>query len=361
MTSDVYLSLKNELDKGKKAVVATLINDRGSRWNVSHKTTLTEEQLKTSNTIDCLDEAAADKARSALETGKPQFFRAAKGISVLLEPYFPQPRLIVLGGGHIARPLVEFGAKAGFLVTVVDDRPMFASKERFPDADRIICDSFSNCFTQLELNEYSFVVIVTREHRQDVDCLRTVLNYKTAYEGMIGSKRSVNGVKKQLMGEGYSADRIDMVNAPIGLDIGADTPEEIAISIMAQVIGCRRRAGTFAAETAAGKLNWPVLERPVLEELCKAGEDPKALITVIETKGSVPRKAGTKMLVWAYGMTVGSIGGGYAEGEVINTAWKVIGSGGTEIHDIDMTGQIAEEEGKVCGGIMRVMIEDCSG
>jgi xanthine dehydrogenase accessory factor len=361
MTSGVYNSLKCELDKGEKAVVATLIDERGSNREVSDKITLTEEQVKTSNIIDRLGAAAADKARSALETGILQYIRASKGTSILIEPYFPQPRLIVLGGGDIARPLVEFGAKAGFLVTVIDDRPMFACRDRFPDADKIICESFSSSLSQLALNEYSFVVIVTREHRQDVDCLRAVLNCKTAYTGMIGSRQSVSGIKNQLISEGYSADRIDMVNAPIGLDIGADTPEEIAISIMAQVIGCRRHAGTATDKTALDKLYWPVLERPVLEELCKDTKDPRALITVLETKGSVPRKAGTKMLVWAFGMTVGSIGGGYAEGEVINTAWKVIGSGGTEIHDIDLTGQIAEEEGMVCGGIMRVLIEDCSG
>ncbi len=360
MSADIYRSLKSELDKGKKAVVVTFMNDGDSgRGSFHHKIILTEEQLHTSNTIHCLDETAVDKAKLALKTGNLQYFQSSKGASSLIEPYFPEPHLIVLGGGHIAKPLVEFGSKVGFLVTVVDDRPMFAYKSRFPDAEKVICENFNNCFTGLNLNEASFVVIVTRGHRNDMDCLKQVLNYKTAYTGMIGSKRRVKIVKEQLLNEGYPGELINKVNAPIGLEIGAITPEEIAISIIAQVISYRRLVST-STETSV-KVNWPELDRSVLDELCKDTGEPKALITIIETEGSVPRKAGAKMLVWPYGMTMGSIGGGCAEGEVINTAWRIIGSGGFNIHDIDMTGQIAEEEGMVCGGMMRVLIEDYTG
>lgn len=354
MSSDIYRSLRSELDKGKKAAVVTLLND------VSHnKILLTEEQLRASNTIANMDETIVEKARFALQTGNLQYFEALNGTSILIEPYFPEPHLIVLGGGHIAKPLAEFGSKVGFLVTVVDDRPMFANKSRFPDAEKVICESFDNCFNQLNINESSFVVIVTRGHRHDMDCLKQVLKYKTAYTGMIGSKRRVKIVKEQLLDEGYPDELIKSVNAPIGLEIGAVTPEEIAIAIIAQIISYRRLASTSAE--APVKVNWPELDRSVLEEMCKDTDDRKALITVIETKGSVPRKAGAKMLVWSYGKTMGSIGGGCAEGEVINTAWDIIGSGGFKIHDIDMTGQIAEEEGMVCGGIMRVLIEDYNG
>lgn len=362
MNPVVYRSLKSELDKGKKAVIVTLMNDRVSGEDSSHnKFIFTEEQLRTSNTIPNLEETTAEKARFALETGNLQYFKAPNGTSVLVEPYFPEPRLIILGGGHIAKPLAEFGSKVGFLVTVVDDRPMFANKYRFPDAERVICESFPNCFSQLNLNESTFVVIVTRGHRHDLECLKQVLKHKTAYTGMIGSKRRVNSIREQLLDEGYQEEMINKINAPIGVEIGAITPEEIAISIIAQVISYRRLVSTSAGDTGSVKVNWPELDRSVLEELCKGSEDPKALITVIATKGSVPRKAGAKMLVWPYGKTMGSIGGGCAEGEVINTAWQVIGGGGLKIHDVDLTGQIAEDEGMVCGGVMRVLIEDYNG
>ena len=362
MSSDIYRRLKSELDNGKKAAVVTLIDNSGDGTGSScNKILFTAERLRTSEMTAPLDSATADKVSSALETGTLQYLRIPDSASILIEPYFPQPRLIVLGGGHIAKPLVEFGSRVGFLVSVIDDRPVFANRDRFPDAEKVICENFRSSFTQFELNEYSFVVIVTREHRHDLDCLREVLNHKTAYTGMIGSKRSVSSIKEQLLSEGYSAELINRIHAPVGLEIGADTPEEIAISIIAQVIGCRRLACAAADQADRTDMNWPVLERPVLEELCRDAGGPKALITIIETEGSVPRRAGTKMLVWPYGMTLGSIGGGYAEGEAINTAWQVIGSGAPKIHDIDMTGQIAEEEGMVCGGVMRILIEDYTG
>lgn len=358
MSSDIYRSLKSELDNGKKAAVITVMNDGDA---VIKKIMLTEEQLRTSPACEELDDKIVNKARFALYTGDVQYFPADNNESVLIEPYFPEAHLIVFGGGHIAKPLVEFGSKVGLLVTVIDDRPMFANQSRFPEAERVICESFDNCFDRINLNESSFVVIVTRGHRHDYDCLKQVLNHKTAYTGMIGSRRRVKIVKEQLLSEGYSMELINKVNAPIGLSIGAVTPEEIAISIIAQVISYRRQASPSAKDTPSVKVNWPELDRPVLEELCQAEDDPKALITVIATKGSVPRKAGAKMLVWPYGKIIGSIGGGCSEGEVITAARQLIGTGGIQIQEIDMTGLAAEEEGMVCGGIMNALIEDLTG
>lgn len=362
MSSDIYQSLKSELDSGKKAIMVTFMHSGDSAGDSSHKKImLTDEQLRHANTIPDLDETIADKAQWALASGELQYFQTPDGAGILIEPYFPEARLIVLGGGHIAKPLVEFGSKVGFSVTVVDDRPMFANRDRFPEAEKVICESFSHCFDQLNLNESSYVVIVTRGHRHDFDCLQQVLRYKTAYTGMIGSKRRVKIVKEQLVNEGYPAELIDSVNAPIGLKIGAVTPEEIAISIIAQVISYRRLASTSTHDSAAVKVNWPEFDRPVLDELCRDKVDPKALITIVATKGSAPRKAGAKMLVWPFGKIMGSIGGGCAEGEVIVTARQLIGSGGSKLQDVDLTGQMAEDEGMVCGGIMKVLIEDYHG
>ena len=359
MSVGIYRNLKSELDKGKKAVVVTVLHGREEQCSIK-KRILTEEQLRIPDMIQGLEAETVKKAQDTMNTGTLQYFRARDGSAVLAEPYFPEPRLIVLGGGHIAKPLAEFGAKVGFSVTIVDDRPMFANRDRFPYAEKVICESFGTCFAQFNLNEYSFVVIVTREHRHDLECLKQALNYPTAYTGMIGSKSSVSKVKEQLLNEGYSAELIARVHAPIGLEIGAVTSEEIAVAIIAQVIQYRRLV-IAAAESMDGtclQAGWPELNRSVLDGLCNDTEESKALVTIIETKGSVPRREGTKMLVWSYGMTLGSLGGGYAEGEVINAAWQVIGSGGFAVHDINMTGQTAEEEGMVCGGVMRVLIED---
>lgn len=378
MNSSVYKSLMEELNKGKKAVMVTIMdNTDGDEYSAPNKILLTAENLQLSkdneflnknmipynrvDAINYLDSTIYQKAQEALEFGNLQFVQNADKKSYLMEPYFPEPRLIIFGGGHIAKPLAEFGAKLGFLVTVVDDRPIFANKERFPDAEKVICESFENSFKYLNLNEAAFVVIVTRGHRHDLDCLKLVLKCKTAYTGMIGSRRRVKSVKEQLLCEGYSEEQINKVYAPIGLEIGAVTPEEIAISIIAQVVSQRRQGRITTEKTATAKVNWPELDRVVVEELCKEKDEPRAIITIIATKGSVPRKAGAKMLVWPYGKTLGSIGGGCSEGEVIQIARDVIKSGGYKLQDIDMTGQIAEEEGMACGGIMEVTIELYNG
>lgn len=382
MSESIYLRLKNELDQGRKAVIITNFSEGQEKEDIhTEKILITEEQLLKGQgeTLFAKDqgEILQEKARHSLETGCLQFFQAEDSTCMLIEPYEPVPKLILLGGGAIAIPLAELGAKVGLSVTVADDRPLYANKDRFPQAETVICDEFSSCLAQLSLNEYSFVVVVTREHRHDLECLRMVLNQKTAYIGMIGSKVSLNRVKEQLKQEGFPEEQIHKVHMPVGLDIGAVTPDEIAVSIIAQIIRFRRSSqkaqggnepfDPHSKEASArchnGHLGNGHLETDhhVLNALSKDSEEPRALATVVETWGSVPRKAGAKMLIWSYGMTLGSFGGGYAEGELINAAWQLIGTGSSALHEIDLTGQTDEGEGMVCGGMMKVWIEDCQG
>lgn len=353
MSDNIYKNLLDHIDAGKRAVLVTATGGN----SCENKYLFTEETLQTNDCKLNLDEVVYQKAKYALETGNLQFVKVSEENTYLIEPYFPEPRLIVLGAGHIAVPLVQFGAKAGFSVTVIDDRPSFVNKVRFPDAENVICESFEKCLNSINLNESAFVVIVTRGHRHDMDCLRQILKYNTAYTGMIGSKRRVIGVMEQLLSEGFSKEKLDKVNAPIGLEIGAITPEEIAISIISQVISFRRRVNKVNSSLKLVKSTWPEFDREVFTALSKEDDSPKAIITILSTTGSVPRKAGAKMLVWPYGKISGSIGGGCSEGEVISTAYDVIRNGGYKLQTIDMTGAVAEEEGMVCGGIMNVIIE----
>ena len=153
------------------------------------------------------------------------------------EPVMPRERLIVLGGGHIALPVCEFGAKCGFEVHVVDDRPDFANRRRFPDAAEVICDSFENGIRRLGISAFDYVVVITRGHRHDADCLRALLpGEDPAYLGMIGSRRRTKGLLEMLKEEGFDPDRLAKICTPIGLDIGAITPAEIAVSILSEVI-----------------------------------------------------------------------------------------------------------------------------
>lgn len=309
------------------------------------KSIISEDDLVTSGGHDI---ATHKLAMDAFEKGVLQIVRDQSGDIYIAEPYYPESRLVILGGGHIAKPLAEFGSKCGFSVTVVDDRPSFANEARFPEAHQVICESFDHCFQLLNINRFTFVVIITRGHRHDLECLRQVLTLETAYTGMIGSRRRVAGVRQQLIDEGHNQEKLSTVNAPIGLDIAAQTPEEIAISILSQVIQFKRKNKEYF---------WPELDVDVLDVLSEEHTAPMALVTIIETKGSVPRDIGAKMIVWPYGKTLGSIGGGCSESSVIQSAYDVIRDGGFKIIDVDMTGAVAEDEGMVCGGTMKVIIE----
>ncbi|MBQ8074349.1 MAG: XdhC family protein [Oscillospiraceae bacterium] len=273
------------------------------------------------------------------------------------EPVLPQERLIVLGGGHIALPVCQFGAACGFNVCVVDDRPDFANTQRFPEAAQVICDSFDNGIRRLKVTHFDYVVVITRGHRHDADCLRVLLpGTEPAYLGMIGSRRRTTGLLQMLREEGFDADRIAKICTPIGLNIGAVTPAEIAVSILSEVIAYKRLPEHGDQDRFCNDSD---VELSTLQYLAE-NRDPKAIVTVIETKGSTPRGTGAKMAVSPLGKVTGSIGGGCSEAAVIQDAVRIIGTGCYKIVDIDLTGDVAESDGMVCGGTMRVLVEDAS-
>lgn len=148
--------------------------------------------------------------------------------------------LLILGGGHIALPLATMAKLLGYRVTVVDDRPAFANRSRFPGADRVICNDFVQALGTLDISPKTFVVIVTRGHRHDKMCLREVITRPNAYIGMIGSRRRVKALMAELQAEGISPEYLQRVHSPIGLDIAAETPEEIAVGILAELIKVHR-------------------------------------------------------------------------------------------------------------------------
>ncbi|MCX7781525.1 MAG: XdhC family protein [Negativicutes bacterium] len=149
-------------------------------------------------------------------------------------------RAVIAGGGHISLPLSEILALADFSVTVIDDRLEFAHKARFPKADQVICDSFARALGAVEINSDTAVIIMTRGHRYDTECLRAVLDRPARYIGMIGSRRRIRALIEQFAAEGVKADRLASLYAPIGLDLGSQTPGEIAVSIAAEVVAAFR-------------------------------------------------------------------------------------------------------------------------
>ena len=366
---NIYRNLLESLKAGNSGVVYTRLQPNQGDSEIIEKGFISEKDLGIIGTESYRakdfknEELEIDKIRiegiACIEAALPKLVENEGNDRILFEPFFPEERLIIFGGGHISQPLVKFGAEIGFSVVVIDDRPSFANTDRFPEANLVICESYDRCFKKINITKTDFVVIVTRGHRHDVDCLKQVLEINPRYMGMIGSKRRVGLVREGLVLEGYKKELVDRVHSPIGLSIGAVTPAEIAISIIAQIISIKRLGEEGATTGKIKKVNSPDIDYAVLEKLGEESKEKKAVITIVSTKGSTPRHAGAKMLVWNDGRTVGSIGGGCSEADVTRIARELIADGGYRFYKIDMTGTYAEEEGMVCGGTMDVLIEVC--
>lgn len=333
--SNIYADIVRAVSEGKTVFLETSFQSRGGAIRESMRRTLTDAEAQARELKPTLAESA--------------------GAITMTEPFTPPERLVILGCGHIAVPLCDFASKTDFAVAMLDDRASFADPARFPGAKEVRCDSFAEGIAKLELTAADSVVVITRGHRYDRVCLQEILrktDFFPAYLGMIGSRRRVAELFDLLESEGLDRERLTRICTPIGLKIGASTPEEIAVSILAELISYRR-----LPEVRRKAVNESDVDFDVIRALAQNAEK-RALVTVLSTKGSTPRRAGARMTVDRAGRIAGSIGGGCSEGAVIRDAVDLIGSGRYLVKSIDMTGEVAEDEGMVCGGIMDVLIED---
>lgn len=228
---------------GEPAVGVTVVEAEGSPSAVGRRMVVWAERCAGSLGDPAADARAAELARALLrgeERAGPH--RVEAGWTLYLEAHRPPPELVIVGAGHIARPLCRVGAMLGFRVRVLDDRPEFATRERFPEAEEVRRADFSDPFRGVPLGPESHLVLVTRGHKYDFEALRDVLLGPAlpAYVGMVGSRRRVRAALEQLAREGVSRERLRRVYAPVGLDVGAETPEEIAVSIAAEIVRVRR-------------------------------------------------------------------------------------------------------------------------
>ena len=269
--------------------------------------------------------------------------------------FLPENRLILLGGGHIAVPLCAMASMLDFAVTVVDDRITFANSERFPQAAQVICNSFAAGIADLHIRATDYVCVITRGHRWDGECLRQILSGTLpSYLGMIGSQRRVEGLLNLLAEEGFAPEALKRIHAPIGLKINAQTPAEIAVSICGEMIAHRRK---YVRKDQRISLDQTNTDYSMLQFLARSTQ-PKACALVLSSTGSTPVKPGAMMAIDALGNGYGTIGGGCSEAAVMVRARKIMGTGTSCVVQIDMTNEVAESEGMVCGGTMRVLLED---
>ena len=278
-------------------------------------------------------------------------------VAVYTRAFLPPQRLILLGGGHVAQPLCRYAADLEFDVVVVDDRPGFANAVRFPEAGRVVCDGFDHAIAELAITKYDFVCVITRGHRHDAACLRQLLaGEQPRYLGLIGSRRRTIELLKMLEEEGFDRAKIDQIHTPIGVPIGAETPKEIAISILAELI---QQRSSRSAEREAERLALASHEPELLSYLI-ANAEPCALAVVVQKSGSTPVPTGAVMAVNQLGGIVGTVGGGCGEHEIVKHALDVLRTKRARLIQLDMSNDVAEEEGMVCGGRMQVWIEPFS-
>jgi xanthine dehydrogenase accessory factor len=253
---DVFDELLRLRNSGQKCALATIVQVRGSIPGFQSAKLLVREDGSLVGTIGggCVEAEVWNAAREVMETGKPRNMSFSLGqdaaydnglicggqLEVFVECIAPQPAALIFGGGHISKSLAKVLDMAGFRVSVIDNREAFANKERFPEAAEVHAAEYEDVFPALAVNESSYIVIVTRGHRDDMRVLRWAVNTPARYIAMIGSKRKTIAVVKELEKEGLPRGVFEKVSAPMGLEIGAVSPEEIAISVAAEMIAMRR-------------------------------------------------------------------------------------------------------------------------
>ena len=189
-----------------------------------------------------LEKKVLSEGKEALKEKKPRilvFSYEDRRVEILLEPVSCEPTVYIFGGGHVSEQIAPLAKNVNFKVVVIDDREMFANRERFPEADEVIVSEFEKCFERLNIDESSYVVIVTRGHLYDGIVLGQALESNARYIGMIGSRKKIGTLYQSLIEKGIAKETLGRVHAPIGIDINSETPEEIAVSIVAELIKVR--------------------------------------------------------------------------------------------------------------------------
>ncbi len=270
MNHEIFAAIGEALTRGDEVALITIVSSNGSTPQRVGAKMLVFADGRTVGTIGggCYENDALLKAREALRTRKAirakydlnDDFAEETGLvcggqmEVFIEPLEAPPALYVFGAGHVGYYVARLASEAGFEVHVVDDRAAFANRERFPAAADVVVDDIPTWLAATTLPTSAYAVIVTRGHRHDLDALQALASRPLRYLGLIGSRAKVARIYDQLLAQGsITLEHLSHVHAPIGLDIGAVTPQEIAVSIVAELVAVRRGRATALADAS---LRW---------------------------------------------------------------------------------------------------------
>jgi xanthine dehydrogenase accessory factor len=256
--TDIYQEIIKIKEAGEEAALVTIVSATGSTPREEGTKMLVKPDGTIAGTIGggSLEAQVIEEAVGVIKQGKPKHLHmslTAKeageagmicggDLEVFIEPILTTPTMYIFGGGHISLSLARIAKLIGFKIVVIDDRTEYANAERFPEAEMVLAEDFAKAFSKLKIDKTSYIVIVTRGHQNDELVLEWAISTPAKYIGMIGSKTKVKTTYSHLLAKGVSQKTLDSVHSPIGLAIDAQTPEEIAVSILAEIIKVRRSA-----------------------------------------------------------------------------------------------------------------------
>ena len=250
---DIYEEIVRLKKLGRISALATIVDSRGSSPQKQGAKMLVRDDGTIMGTLGggCIEADVAAYARMAMQDGQPRtvpFELTEKEgglvcggtLTVYIEPVFADPRMVVLGAGHVGKALAKLARFAGFQVTVADDRAQFANRDNIPDAHELVVSEFPDVFSSIPVNRGTYLVVATRGHNHDFEAVQAALRTNAGYIGLLGSRRKKGILINTLKAAGFPQEDIQRVIIPVGLPIGSVSPEEIAVSIMAQIIQHRR-------------------------------------------------------------------------------------------------------------------------
>lgn len=263
---DIYAEIAKLRREGRKAALATIIQVQGSIPSYESSKILVRDDGSIVGTVGggCVEAEVWSVAQDVMREEKPRRLHfnlnarpeydnglvCGGSLDIFVEPILATPALILFGGGHVSLHVSRIASLAGFETIIVDDRQAFANKDRFPEALETHAGPWEESFPLLKTSEFTYIVIATRGHKADLECLRWAIGQPARFVGMIGSKRKLVEFFKALEAEGVPAERLERVHSPVGLDIGALTPQEIAVAVVAEIIAVRRNAAPSAPALA---------------------------------------------------------------------------------------------------------------
>ncbi len=284
---DIYEEIVKLRREGRRGAVATIVNVRGSVPSFRTAKMLVRDDGSIAGTIGggCVEGEVWQAAKEVMEEEKPRTLTfnlnhnpkydtglvCGGTLNIFIEPILPLALLYLFGAGHVATYIYKVANIAGFSTVVIDDRAAYANRERFPEASEVLAENFDTAMSRLAPNSSSYIVIVTRGHKDDMRMLRWAVQTEARYIGMIGSRRKVIAIHRELREEGLAENLFERVYAPIGLDIGALTPEEIGVAVCAEMIAVRRHS-----ESKLPHMSW------FLQRAEVAGSQDVALATLDE-------------------------------------------------------------------------------